>query len=187
MIIYKYGIISEDKCVIAQGDNDSYGSMLRELNIEDTIENRRCKFVRAELVPVNDEWWTDPDTWEFVVNQDIVPEWFENDKGRYENEFREAVKEWWKAHVLVDQKIEELSTGYYMLRHCKVKTLRNDVKVVLDSSTVKCMRDSSTVKDMWGSSVVKSMFGSSIVERMHGASTVQNKGGSSTVQRMQGF
>ena len=162
MCRFKSGIILKNKCVIAQADNDSHSELLIELKIEDTSENAMRKFVRAELVPVNDEWWTDPDAWEFTVDQDIVPEWFENDKGRYENEFREAVKDWWKEHVLIDQKIEELSTGYYRLKRCEVKRLRNDVKVVLGSSTVQNMLDSSTVQKMYGSSTVQAMCGSSL-------------------------
>ena len=166
MCRFKSGIILKNKCVIAQADNDSHSDLLIVLKIEDTSENAMRKFVRAELVPVNDEWWTDPDTWKFVVDQDIVPEWFENDKGRYENEFREAVKDWWKAHVLVDQKIEELSTGYYRLKRCEVKRLLNDVKVMLDSSTVQIMCDSSTVQNMWDSSTVQKMCASSTVQKM---------------------
>ena len=147
MCKFKSGIILKNKCVVASADNDSHSYLLRELSIEDTSENAMRKFVRAELVPDNDEWWTDPDAWKFTVDQDITPEWFENDKGSYENKFREAVKDWWKEHVLVDQNIEELSTGYYMLKRCEVKKLLNNVKVVLDSSIVQHMWGSSTVVD----------------------------------------
>ena len=155
MCQFKSGIILKTRCVVAQGADDSHTTLLEELNIEDTIENAMRKFVRVELVPPIREWWTDPDTWKINVDQDITPEWFEADKEKYLDEFRKAVKEWWNVHVLVDQKIEELSSGYYRLKRCEVKKLLKDVQVLLDSSTVQEMLDSSTVQKMWGSSITR--------------------------------
>jgi len=151
--------------VIAPGDNDSHSDLLEELGIEDSYLNATKTFVRAELVPENDEWWVSPEEnpegWKFVVDQDITPDWF--DREECEKMFRQAVCEWWKVHVLVDRKIDELNNGYYRLKRCEVKKLCNDVKVLLDSSTVGEMRESSTVGEMWGSSTVGEMWGSSTV------------------------
>lgn len=154
MCNFKSGVILRTRCVIAEGDNDSHSDLLSQLGIEDTTENAIRKFVRAELIPPDNEWWTDPESWKFHVDQDIVPEWFENDKVRYEQEFRAAVTDWWHKHCLIDQKIDELKCGYYRLLRCEVKRLLNNVKVLLGSSTVQDMWDSSTVQDMLGSSTV---------------------------------
>ena len=193
MCRFRSGIILKTRCVVAQGADDSHTALLEELNIDDTRENAMRKFVRVELVPPNDEWWSDPDTWETNVDQDITPEWFDIDKEKYLDNFRKAVKEWWKEHILVDKKIEELSSGYYRLKRCEVKKLLKDVQVMLgsstvqemrDSSTVQEMRDSSTVQEMWDSSTVQEMWDSSTVQVMLGSSTVQVMLGSSTVQEM---
>ena len=48
---------------------------------------------------------------------------------------------------MIDQKIDELNSGYYRLKRCEVKKLCGDVKVLLDSSQVSEMYDSSTVRD----------------------------------------
>ena len=184
MCRFKSGIIFKTRCVVAPGENDSHSDLLRELNIEDTYTNASRMFVRAELVPENNEWWTDPAEWMFVVDQDVTPDWYDTDPGKYEEEFRQAVKAWWGEHVLVDKKIDELSSGYYRLKRCKVKKLLNDVKVYLDSSTVGEMWDSSTVEKMWDSSTVKKMCDSSTVEKMLGSSTVEKMLGSSTVEKM---
>ena len=127
MCQFKSGIILKNKIVIAQGADDSHSNLLDELNIEDNTENAMRRFVRAELVPPNNEWWTDPDTWKINIDQDITPEWFDIDREKYEEDFRIAVKEWWKIHVLIDQKVEELSSGYYRLKRCEVKQLLKDV------------------------------------------------------------
>ena len=80
MCRFKSGIILKNKNVIAQGENNSHSDLLEKIRIEDTTENAMRVFVRAELIPPNNEWWTDVDTWKFNVDQDIVPDWFETDK-----------------------------------------------------------------------------------------------------------
>jgi hypothetical protein len=161
---------------------------LDELGINDDYIGMTKTFVRAELVPQNDEWWVspaeEPSKWTFIVDQDEVPEWF--DKEKYEAEFREYVCDWWKAHVLVDQKVDELSSGYYRLKRCEVKKLLNEVKIWCDSSTVQRMYGSSTVQEMYGSSTVQEMCDSSTVQEMCDSSTVQKMCDSSTVQKMWG-
>ena len=186
MCRFKSGIIFKSRCVVAPGENDSHSDLLREMNIEDTYTNASRLFVRAELVPKNNEWWTDPDGWEFVVDQDVTPDWYDTDPGKYEEEFRQAVKAWWDKHVIVDKKIDELSSGFYRLKRCKVKKLLNDVKVYLDRSTVGEMCGRSTVGEMWGSSTVGKMRDSSTVGKMWGRSTVGEMCGRSTVGEMWG-
>ena len=180
----KSGIIFKNRCVVAPADNDSHSDLLRDLNIEDTYNNASRIFVRAELAPAKGEWWTDPDGWEYVVDQDVVPDWYDTDPGKYEEEFRQAVKAWWEEHVIVDKKIDELSSGYYRLKWCEVKRLLNDVKVYLDQSKVGEMWDSSQVGEMWESSRVGSMWDSSQVGEMWGSSQVGSMWDSSQVGEM---
>ena len=186
MCRFKSGIIFKSRCVVAPGENDSHSDLLHELNVEDTYTNASRVFVRAELVPENGEWWTDPDGWEYVVDQDVTPDWYDTDPGKYEEEFRQAVKAWWGEHVLVDKKIDELSSGYYLLKQCEVKKLLNDVKVHLGSSTVGEMYGRSTVGEMCGSSTVGEMYGSSTVRKMWDSSTVGKMWDRSTVGKMYG-
>ena len=184
MCRFKSGLILKNRCVIADGANDSHSDLLESLGIEDNIENAMRVFVRVELLPPNEEWWTDPDTWKENVDQDILPEWFENDKDRYFDEFRKAVKDWWKEHVIIDEEIEELSSGYYRLKRCKVKNMLKDVKAMLDNSTVQDMRNNSTVQDMLDNSTVQDMWDNSTVQVMRNNSTVQVMRNNSTVQVM---
>jgi hypothetical protein len=184
MCQFKSGIILKGRIFI--GMEDSHSGMLEELGIEDDYIAASKTFVRAELVPENNEWWTDPSGWQFIVDQDIVPDWFSEDREKNEKDFRDAVKAWWSEHVLIDKVIEELTGGVYRLKRCEVKKLLKDVKVMCDSSTVQRMYGSSTVQRMYGSSTVQRMYGSSTVQRMYGSSTVQEMCDSSTVQEMYG-
>ena len=177
MCRFKSGIILKNRVVIAPGENDSHSDLLESLGIADNYIGATKTFVRAELVPADDAWWISPEEspekWLFVVDQDIVPDWFEGSE--YEKTFRDAVCDWWKAHVLVDQKIDELSSGYYRLKRCEVKKLCNDVKVLLDESNVG---------EMWGSSQVDTMRGSSQVGTMRESSQVGTMRESSQVGTM---
>ena len=163
MCRFKSGIILKNKVIVAPGSDDSHSNLLEQLGIQDDYIGATKTFVRAELIPDDDEWWISPeeqpDKWKFVVDQDVTPDWF--DRKEHEKEFRESVCIWWKEHVFVDKKIEELSSGYYRLKRCHVKKLLKDVQVMCDSSTVQEMCDSSTVKEMYGSSTVQRMYNSS--------------------------
>lgn len=202
MCRFRSGILLKDRAVIARKDNDSHQDMLEELNISDTYENAARVFVRAELIPEKDEWWTNPDDWKLVIDQDIVPDWFEEDREGHISRFRAAVKEWWSGHVLVDKKIDTLRTGYYMLKDCEVDKLCGDAMVLLKNSQLGKMYGSSQVGEMyrnsqvgkmynsaqvgriWDSSQVGEMWGSTQVGGMHGNSQVREMYGNSQVGKM---
>ena len=174
MCQFKSGIILKNKIVVAPGKDDSHSNLLESLGIQDDYIGASKTFVRAELVPKNNEWWISPEEhpekWTFIVDQDIVPDWFCREES--EKEFRAAVCTWWKSHILVDQKLEKLESGYYRLKRCEVKKLLNDVMADLYDSQVGVMRGSSQVGGMWGSSRVGGMWESSRVGEMRGSSQV---------------
>ncbi len=188
MCRFKSGIILKNKVVVAPGENDSHSDLLESLNIDDNYINAAKMFVRAELVPEDDEWWISPEEhpekWRFVVDQDIIPDWFEWEE--IEKVFRDAVCKWWKGHVLIDQKIDELNSGFYRLKRCIVKKLCNDVRILCDSSQVGEMCDSSQVGEMCDSSQVGKMCDSSQVGKMCDSSQVGEMWGSSQVGKMWG-
>ena len=128
MCQFKSGIILKDRAVVAPGGNDSHTNLLEFLGIEDNDDTGlTVNFVRVELVEKNRQWWINPEEhpekWKFIVDQDIVPDWFKEDQEKYENMFRDAVCKWWKEHVKVGQEIDGFDTGYYRLKDCKVKEL----------------------------------------------------------------
>lgn len=67
------------------------------------------KFVRAELLPPNNNKMIDVKKWRYRVDHDIIPDWYKNDTERYEQDFRNAVEEYmteWK-------KQSKFICGYY--------------------------------------------------------------------------
>ena len=94
MCRFKSGIILKNSVVLAPLYNESHSALLRVKNIDDTDYNARKIFVRAELIPPKGDILSDVNTWEYNVDQDIVPDWYDADPVKYENDFREAVKDW---------------------------------------------------------------------------------------------
>ena len=91
---FKSGIILRNKVVLAPEGNESHSDLLESLRIADTHMNASKTFVRAELIPKNNDKTTDVKDWKYKVDQDIVPDWYEKDPDRYEQEFRNAVEEY---------------------------------------------------------------------------------------------
>ncbi|MDL2293185.1 hypothetical protein LJC60_00980 [Ruminococcaceae bacterium OttesenSCG-928-D13] len=176
----KSGIIR--KTDVFMPDYDHHSQMLNELGIADNRENASSKFVRFEITPPNDDVFSPLDTWAFRVDQDIVPEWFEVDPGKFEDSARTKLAAWAEEHIFIGLEDVELKTGKSLyLKDCKNITLRGNVEVErLEGSTVGQMREGSTVGQMWGSSTVGEMRESSTVGQMWGSSTVGQMWGSST-------
>ncbi len=109
MCNFKSGIILKNKVVLAPEGNESHSDLLESLGIEDNHINATKTFVRAELIPKNDDKMTDAKEWRYKVDQDIVPDWYEKDPERYEKEFREAVEK----HMEDWKKKLKYICGYY--------------------------------------------------------------------------
>ena len=101
MCKFKSGIILKNKIVLAPEGNESHSDLLESLGIKDTRENAMRVFVRAELLPKDNNKATDISEWRFNVDQDITPDWFDADPGRYEGEFRSVVKDYLKDKITV--------------------------------------------------------------------------------------
>lgn len=94
MCQFKSGIILRNKVVLTPEGNESHSDLLESLGIEDTYMNASKTFVRAELIPKNDDKMIDVKEWRYNVDQDEVPDWYEKDPERYEQDFRNAVEEY---------------------------------------------------------------------------------------------
>lgn len=109
MCQFKSGIILKNKVVLTPEGNESHSDLLESLGIDDNHMNAIKTFVRAELTPPNNDKKIDVADWDYNVDQDMVPDWYEKDPERYEQEFRNAVIEYmskWKERF-------ESICGYY--------------------------------------------------------------------------
>ena len=100
------GIVKKAGVTLAPFENQSRSDLLEKMGIEDSRFNAMKKFVRLELVPPNGIITSNVDSYVLKMDQDIVPDWYENDKKKYEQEMRDAVKK------MLDDNYEEIC-GYY--------------------------------------------------------------------------
>ncbi len=130
---------------------DSHQKMLEELGIEDNEVNAMKTFVRVELVPpeatsnyFDDKYFTSLQAplseWKLVVDQDIVPDWWE--PSIYRLAIEKEVQKWLNKYVLINQKDKAIvGNGYtdkYYLYNCKYISLVNTNSIVKNCSAILC-------------------------------------------------
>ena len=194
MCKFKSAIILKDRVFIP--DYDSHSDMLQELGIKDTEENACRLFVRAELIPKNDDCKSDVSTWEYIVDQDILPDWYE--AGYDEKRMRDAVQDWAKnrIHIGIDDLVISSGEGHIIL-DCKVKKICGDAQIrsiqgnsgvdcISGSAHVECICDRASVNQICGSACVDKIYGSADVECISGSAHVECISGSVRVDRISG-
>lgn len=181
MCEFKSGIILKDRVVVE--DTDSHTEMLHNLGIkDDKLDTNHVKF---ELVPKGDYFngfFTDIDTWKFIVDQDILPEWFipEYDEKRA----RDEVKLWAKERIFVniDTPLIFDQPNRYFVKNCTDVQLRlggkihcclnSKIRHMTDNSSISFVGNRSVIIRMSGNSRVSELIGSSHIARMHDSSSV---------------
>ena len=185
MCKFKSAIILKDRVFIP--DYDSHSDMLQELGIKDTEENACRLFVRAELIPKNDDCKSDVSTWEYIVDQDILPDWYE--AGYDEKRMRDAVQDWAKnrIHIGIDDLVISSGEGHIIL-DCKVKKICGDAQIrsIQGNSGVDCIGGSAHVKYIFESAKVDCISGSAHVKYIYGSVHVECIGGSARVDKICG-
>lgn len=162
----KSGIILKDRVYIP--DHDHHTQMLDELKIKDTRENAERLFVRAELYPKDRDIFSDPVTWIYRVDQDILPDWYvaEVDEAR----MREAVKAWYAAHVHIDKDGLTIDSGVHWIKGgknicicgsatveciCGSATVITDYDITWTNLDNAVVRDDATIKDCYNKRIIQ--------------------------------
>ena len=149
----KSGIILKDQVFVP--DYDNYTNMLKELNIEND------EFVCAELSPVDGDIFSDISTWQFNINQDMLPDWFvyEHDKKR----MVEVVKAWLKDHVFknVDKLLELEGNDKYYLKNCKNVEAYDNCKIIARGNCTINVHDNCII-NAYNSSIVNAFNNSTV-------------------------
>ena len=163
MCRFKSAIIFKNRVVLAPTYNDSHSAMLERLGVEDNTLNATKMFVRAELIPPHNNKGEKVSEWKFHVDQDITPDWFDEDSGKYEEEMREAVQLWVDEHVLtaagetwIAIKKDEKST-YYLLDRVLPSMEFGDTNNYKESNIRKYLIESDlakTLKEEFGDRLV---------------------------------
>lgn len=175
----KSGILLKDRVFIP--DYDSHEDMLGELKIKDTEENEKRLFVRAELIPPNDDVFTPVSEWKYRVDQDILPDWYVPEVD--EKRMRDAVAEWANDHIHVGKKIEEITSGLHWIKDGTVGFIGGSAEILelCGSAYVENICDSAKVLNIFDTAKVGYVYGYSKVEYVYGSAKVENICDSATV------
>lgn len=101
MCRFKSGLILKNKVMLTPIYNESHSTMLERCGIEDTDFNARKVFIRAELIPYEGDFMSDISNWKYIVDQDVTPDWYEDDSEKYEEMFRKEVEEWRDKNIIM--------------------------------------------------------------------------------------
>lgn len=170
MCKFKSGIILKDRVFIP--DYDSHEDMLKELKIEDTEDNAKRLFVRAELTPPDKNVFTPVSEWKYRVDQDILPEWYVPEVD--EKRMRDAVAEWAKEHIHIGKKIKEITSGLHWIKDGTVGVIGGsaEIRALFGSAKVGSVCDTAEVGYVYGFAEVGSVYGSAKVGSVCGSATV---------------
>ena len=171
----KSGIILKNRVFVPE--YDSHTEMLEELGIKDDYLNASKTFIRVELSPTDGDVFSDIDTWKLSVDQDIMPEWYDEDI--YKPQVVEAVKEWAKDHIHIGVDGLKIVTGRnHYIKDCKDVQICNNatVKYICGSATVENICGSATVENICGNATVKYICGSATVKTVKGTAVIIGSG-----------
>ena len=177
----KSAIILKDR--IFMPDYDSHSKMLEELKITDDYFNASKVFVRAELSPADGDVFSNIDSWEFSVDQDITPEWF--DEKDCAERMRNTVKEWAKTHIFIGQNGLTISHGENIfIKDCKNVNIYGNATVesICGKATVKYIYDNATIESICDSAIINNIYDKALVENACGNALVNNICNNATVE-----
>ena len=168
----KSGILLKDRVFIP--DYDSHEDMLGELKIKDTEENAKRLFVRAELIPPNDDVFTPVSEWKYRVDQDILPDWYVPEVD--EKRMRDAVAEWENDHIHVGKKIEEITSGLHWIKDGTVGVIGGSAEIIelCGSAKVDNICGYAKVGNVCESATVVNVYDYAKVENVFEYATVVN-------------
>lgn len=131
--------------------HDSHQNMLEELGIEDNETNAMKTFVRVELIPpeatsdcFDDKYFISLQAplseWKLVVDQDILPDWWE--PAIYRPAIEQEIQKWLDKYVLINQEKKTIvGNGHkdrYYLYNCKYISLIDTNSIMKNCSAIWC-------------------------------------------------
>ena len=96
---FKSGIILKNRVLLTPEGNESASNLLESIGIEDTDMNAAKIFVKVNLIPKDNNRYSDVKNWKYKVYENIVPDWYKKDQEKYEQEFRNAVEHYVEEYI----------------------------------------------------------------------------------------
>jgi len=194
---------------------ESHEQIIADNKLREMTARNNPSLVRVEVVPPGGDWNAPLRKWEYHLDQDILPAWY--DAEDCERRAKHALKDWYKAKVVkqgeVVASINGESTKTYVCGTVNevrdngtvnkvwgngtvnkvwgngtVNEVRDNgtVNEVWDNGTVNRVRDNGTVNDVWGNGTVNKVWGNGTVNEVWGNGTVNEVRDNGTVNKVWG-
>ena len=142
-------------------DYDHHQDMLEKLGIKDDYLGASKTFVRVELTPPDGlKSLMEPlDKWTLIVDQDIAPEWWDEEADRPRVE--EAVEAWRKEHVFTEGERIVRNGKVYALDDAMVKACNSAIVRACGNATVEACNSATVIA--YGGATVKACNGATVI------------------------
>lgn len=154
MCQYKSAIAMKGKIILAPDGKESHGNLLESLGLDDNTYNAMKKFVRLELIPPNGNRAADISKWTFIIDQDIIPDWYTKDPGKYEEMLRKEVENHLKNSNMVNicgyswTSIKKEDCTYYIMDGCLDKMFFGENNNFAKSDIFKMLNNCNLNKEL---------------------------------------
>jgi len=132
-------------------NSDSHEDIIEEFKLDEGKLREQPKLVRVEIVPPNEDYKLPFSKWNYRLDQDIKPKWY--DEKKVEARVRKHLKEWRKCKVVMpNEEKREIKTGNIVAIYGTVKYIRGGTVEYIDGGIVEYI-DGGTVEYIYGGTV----------------------------------
>jgi len=173
-------ITNKNKTCLYDLDNDSHEFILEKFELKDDKESPN--FVRVELIP-KDIFNHDLKTWDFIIDQDYKPDWFNESLARKTTE--KSLKNLIKERFVIGRTEQRITQGrWFVGKDGVVESVYDNgvVKFVSGNGVVQSVHDNGVVQSVHGNGVVESVSGNGVVESVYDNGVVESVHGNGVVE-----
>jgi hypothetical protein len=155
---------------------DSHEDIIREFDLKDEVAGK-ITIVRVEITPPGGDMSLPLDQWQFHLDQDLLPVWYEKAPEKQQGRAMDALADWAAQKIIREGFREVREAHVYAFGSATVEASDSATVEAFGSATVEAS-DSATV-EAFGSATVRA-FGSATV-RAFGSATVRAFGSANGV------
>ena len=152
--------------------SDSHEDIIKHFGLRETNVRGEITFVRVEIVPPNENYLLPLSKWEYRLDQDNTPPWYDAEK--VEKAVRAELKNWVKAKIVKpNQRVDAIKSGYMVAVYGTVASIHGGTVKYIYGGTVENIYG-GTVESIHGGTV-KYIYGGTVeyiyggtVEYIHG-------------------
>lgn len=153
---------------------DSHTDLIRYYKLPDTTAYHQ-HFAKVELTPVD---WMDPATWNFRLDEETAPSWWDDVATGVEATLRARAD-----RMILRGDHELIVDGCWIVGgKAKIRDVRSGrIMRVQDSAQIHDVGGSAQIHDVWDSAQIHDVWGSAQIHNVGGSAQIHKVGGSAQI------